>query len=43
VVAAVPVVAYTVAPWEPGQDRNVTGDVGTDMPFPVVRFVEVPV
>jgi hypothetical protein len=43
VVAAVPTVPYSWAPWEPGQHRNVTGDVGTDMPFDVVRAVEVPV
>jgi hypothetical protein len=43
VVAAVPTVPYSWAPVEPGQQVNVTGLVGTDMPFVVVRAVEVPV
>jgi hypothetical protein len=43
VVAAVPTVAYIWFPREPGNAVNVTGFVGTDMPFDVVTAVDRPV
>ena len=41
-VAAVPTVAYSVAPWEVGKQVNLTGLVLTLMPLLVVRAVLVP-